>query len=92
MNIGSSSAEQPIDFNLQIRPILSRHCIACHGLDETDRQADLRLDTFEGATDYAIVPGDANGSDFIDRIITDDEELRVLSLDPKFSAVTEPEV
>lgn len=77
MNIGSSNAEQPIDFNVQIRPILSRHCIACHGPDEADRQADLRLDTFAGATDYAIVPGDANGSDFIDRIITDDEELRM---------------
>ncbi len=74
---GNSRAADTVDFNLQIRPILSRHCIACHGPDEGDRQADLRLDTFEGATDFAIVPKDADGSEFIDRIITDDEDLRM---------------
>ena len=75
--VGDSRAADPVDFNLQIRPILSRHCIACHGPDEGDRQADLRLDTFEGATDYAIAPGDADGSDVIDRIVTDDADLRM---------------
>ena len=70
-------ANDAIDFNLQIRPILSRHCISCHGPDEGDRQADLRLDTFEGSTAYAIVPGDADGSDVIDRIISNDDDLRM---------------
>lgn len=37
----------------------------------------MRLDTFEGATDFAIVPKDADGSDVIDRITTDDEDLRM---------------
>ncbi len=71
------AADEPIDFNAQIRPLLNRHCIACHGPDEEDRQAGLRLDTFEEATDYAIVPGDAESSDVMDRITTDDDDIRM---------------
>lgn len=71
-----------VGFNEQIRPILSKHCIACHGPDEGDRQADLRLDTFAGATEdlggYAAVePGDPEASEMIERIVTDDPDLRM---------------
>ena len=72
-----ANGDEKVDFNRQIRPILSAHCIACHGPDEGDRQADLRLDTFEGATEAAVSPGDAEGSDLIYRIETDDEDLRM---------------
>ncbi|MEM9412156.1 MAG: DUF1549 domain-containing protein, partial [Planctomycetota bacterium] len=70
-------AEEKIDFNRQIRPILNAHCISCHGPDEADRQAGLRLDNFEGATEYAVVPGDVEDSEAFQRIVTDDEDIRM---------------
>jgi hypothetical protein len=75
-------AEERIDFNTQIKSLLSNRCIACHGPDEENREAGLRLDTFDGATidldGYsAIVPGDPEESEMIFRISlpADDEEV-----------------
>ena len=39
-----------IDFNRDIKPLLSNRCFACHGPDEGKRKAKLRLDVFDGAT------------------------------------------
>ena len=78
--IGVVRAE--VSFNRDVRPILSDRCFACHGPDEHDRKADLRLDqsdgpdgayrTVDGVT--AIKPGSLEDSEVWYRIVTDDED------------------
>ena len=46
----ASVLAEKIDFNSQIKSLLSNRCIACHGPDEEHREAGLRLDTFAAAT------------------------------------------
>ena len=67
-------ADGAIDFNRDIRPILSDKCLQCHGPDEATRKARLRFDTQEGAMAKAgvIVPGDAAASRLIRRVISTD--------------------
>ena len=69
---------KPLDFNRDIRPILSENCFQCHGFDEKARQADLRLDSADSAYAKrddvtAIVPGQPEQSELWRRITSDDE-------------------
>jgi hypothetical protein len=58
---------QTVDFQRQVRPILSDNCFHCHGPDKSTRMFNLRLDTKEGAM-AVIAPGNAKSSHLYQRI------------------------
>ncbi|MBX3177918.1 MAG: DUF1549 domain-containing protein [Candidatus Hydrogenedentes bacterium] len=76
-------AGAPIDFNRDIRPLISDKCFACHGPDANSRKRDLRFDTREGlfgqtrGGDPVIVPGDTSAGAFLARITHADPEKRM---------------
>lgn len=88
---------EDIDFNLDVRPILSNKCFLCHGPDPEGVQAGLRLDVRESAIaeldsgEVAVVPGKPEVSELIGRITTDDEDLRMPPADHG-AKLTEKEV
>src|SRR3954466_14768173 len=80
----SSNGPRPVDFNRDIRPILSNNCYACHGPDSGKRKADspLRLDTKDGLFGerdgtWPVVPGKPDDSLIVMRITSDDDEFRM---------------
>ena len=80
VNVSAAIAQAaPVDFNRDVRPILSNNCFFCHGPDKRERKAGLRLDTFDGATTdlgghAAIVPGDPSKSRLLEMIHPDAED------------------
>jgi hypothetical protein len=73
------AAQAKVDFNYDIRPLISSKCYQCHGPDEKARKAKLRLDLREEALKErddvrAIVPGDIQASELIARITTTDPD------------------
>src|SRR5262245_40074200 len=71
-----------IEFNRDIRPLLSDRCYACHGPDKNKRKADLRLDRKESALEVrkgraAIVPSHPEKSELLRRIASADPEDRM---------------
>jgi hypothetical protein len=76
LQIPISFAEEAVEFNRDIRPILSENCFACHGPDASHRQADLRLDIRQAALDArAIVPSDPTASQVVERIDSSDPDV-----------------
>lgn len=84
-SVVATAAEPPrkIDFNREIRPILSNSCYKCHGPDEKERKGGsdgLRLDTLAGATvdlggQQAIQPGEPEKSLLIERVTSTDPDV-----------------
>src|SRR4051794_8058883 len=76
-------AAKKVDFNYEIRPVLSDKCYKCHGPDPRNRKAGLRLDTKEGAFaelesgGRAIAPGNLDESEIVARITAEDEGERM---------------
>ncbi len=72
------AAADVVDYNQDIRPLLSDNCFACHGPDAMQRKAKLRLDTREGLLGEGrdghriIVPGQPEQSLLIERVASDD--------------------
>ena len=71
------AATNDVQFNRDVRPILSENCYACHGPDKNQRKAKLRLDVREVALEHeAIVPGKPAESKLVQHIFsTDPEEI-----------------
>lgn len=73
----ASFSQGALDFNRDVRPILSDKCFACHGPDEEGRKADLRLDIESEAKNdelMAIVAGSPEDSEMIYRVHSEDED------------------
>ncbi len=88
--VDAGSPSPMVDFNRHIRPLLAKHCFACHGPD--DSQSGLRLDTLETALlaadsgAPAIVPGNSAQSELIRRIEAEDLHERMPPEGPPLGA------
>jgi len=72
-------ADSDLSFSADIRPLLSKYCISCHGPDKAKRKADLRLDVPESAfADLggyaAIIPGKPEESEIYLRMVTKEKD------------------
>jgi Protein of unknown function (DUF1553)/Protein of unknown function (DUF1549)/Planctomycete cytochrome C len=66
-----------VRFNEHIRPILTEHCFPCHGPDEANREAELRLDEEAAAKLNAIVPNDPDRSELFRRMTSSEPDERM---------------
>ena len=81
--LAADALPEKVDYNRDIKRILSNNCYACHGPDEKKVKGGLRLDSFEGATkelksgERAIVPKDLVESALAYRITAEDVDERM---------------
>src|ERR1017187_5954792 len=79
--VAAGPSESRSDYTRDIRPILSSHCFQCHGPDDKARKGHLRLDERTSALkvlpsgNRAIVPGNPDESELLERLTTDDDTL-----------------
>jgi hypothetical protein len=95
---GALHAAPKIDFNRDVRPILSDNCFTCHGPDTAKVKSRLRLDSRDAALKGgrfdgpAIVPGDPDESPLLQRILSTDEDEHMPPLDSPKPQLTEKQV
>ncbi len=88
---GDTEARGPVDFAREVRPILARNCLKCHGPDDAVRESGLRLDRRDDAVQpadsgtAAIVPGRPDESELIRRIFAEDDAERMPPPDSNLS-------
>jgi hypothetical protein len=90
---GTALAAGKLQFNRDIRPILSDKCFHCHGPDSKKREADLRLDEREAAVkDGHITPGQPDKSMILERILSDDADDAMPPPKSKLGKLTPAEI
>jgi hypothetical protein len=89
----ASAAERPVNFARDVKPILAGKCFACHGPDASQRKAELRLDTSEGALENEVfTPGKAATSELIARVTSSDPKKQMPPPESKKPGLTAAEV
>ena len=87
----------PVEFNREVRPIISDNCFSCHGPDEAARKRGLRFDTEEGLFSKTkegfpiLVPGEPGESELFLRITDPDPDERMPPKDSHLS-LTDDEI
>ena len=89
---GANAAEPKVSFTRQIKPILSNRCFTCHGPDEGERKAELRLDIRDEAVPSVIKPGDTEHSEMVVRISSSDPDEKMPPVDSKKPALSADEI
>jgi len=88
-----AAADENVQFNRDVRPILSDKCFFCHGPDANKRQADLRLDDRQVAVRIgAIAPGRPDQSELVRRVLSEDVDERMPPAASKLGRLTPQEI
>ncbi|MEK0446301.1 MAG: hypothetical protein RLZZ399_1622, partial [Verrucomicrobiota bacterium] len=96
--LSAATAPRPLEFNRDIRPILSDKCFGCHGPDSGHRKAGLRLDIREEAMkapksgDIPLKPGDPEGSHLLSRVLSSDPDEVMPPPEAKLPKLTAAEI
>ena len=92
----TAASAAPVDFQREIRPILSENCFQCHGPDSAARMAGLRLDRKETAFEVrargaAIVPEKPDQSLLVRRI-TETNPARRMPPEASHKSLSAPQI